>query len=1136
MVQTDRGTAIHPRYQIVVRLASGVLLYVALVWPALADSLVSTSFEPDPQLPLLSEYPPGWEFRAVDGAPEVSGRWDVGTAREGERSLVISGPGPRGAFLGPRCAVSGGDWVRSSVWVRSWRLDGAAYLGILWFDGEGRVIDEVRSGPGTGAERWRRCALEAPAPPATVTLRPFLALEGAGMVWFDELRVIRRSKPPVTLADLTAPKAQQGGRCPITLSIDVREPIRMPSLVALELICITDGAVGAQGEFETALGGEDHLAPGSYAMGPFDLEIDPYATPGPYFVRARLGTMTLDSFGLEDGTVTVGMRSRRPVEGRRARLSVATSAPLVAGETVEVGVSMTVWPPISHPTFVAVGLEQDGALYAAAELLLRVDSQSDSSSDLSATGVLGLPADLASGTYLLTASATGQMLDCPTATRAVQVTGSGPGARPLSWGRYESAEGTSHFWRTTESGAMIWDGFPFMPTGVMVRTRYLDEYSRLDPKGNGERWREFAARTRALADAGIEDVYLVTGLRGLAGVPTEAMQRVVDRFEELGLRYGIEIGGTLGDGYEGYLLGTAWQLNECIPGRENAIALPPNQFMYGSSALVAIYDEATGELVGAQHARLEGNSVSLRIESTPETEGHSYSLHVTPLVRVPPGAGAGDVSNEGAFRGRKLAVCQAIEALRFGDGLRFLTNPLSGDPGLPPANVIPAFPSTFSLNLAQWLKTAYGGSVELLRHHWGVPGIPSFEVAGWLVPASGPEAVPLVDSRTGLAFPFDAAGSAYWADLECFRQDVQASALEDMVESVKSVVDVPVLIEPAAGELESVVADDGPTAVLRATRGSGLHNISLSPRFGHDGVAIAAPALPNDLTAAVHAVRLAENRQQARYPWLVATRIRPTADDLVRGNTIAETLAQVLHWGAAGFYVRWGSDEVGDRAAPDLVDYPHLLGTIAQARDWVWSQPGTDVPELLYAYPPRLRNLTPDALDQRPMALDGAIGSAPAVALAGGRWLVPGSVYDPGPDRVYVVSLPEARRRPEAARQLEKWATLWPDAEVWLLGPRRDLGEIPALDACYSSVWAPCEFGSGQYQRLANEPDLLPAPPGVPGHPVLTLRGQVRLFPVEGLGNETVLWVLGGTTPSPREVERSDPPLVDDWRIKVELD
>lgn len=1147
MVRVDGGTPIHSsrdldrpqttlpsRWARLGRLA--LASWILLACPVTAESLVSTSFEPDPEWPTTAELPPGWEFRAVDGTPDVLARWEAGTARDGERSLSIAGPGSRGALLGPRCPVAPGDWIRSSVWVRSWRLDGSAYLGIVWYDEQGGVIDEVRSGPGSGAERWRRCALEAPAPPGSVTLRPFLALEGSGMVWFDELRVIRRSEPPVRLVSVTASGARQGERCPVTLSLQLPEPMRLPGIIALELVCLTDGSIAARAEFNTGLGDEEDLPPGAHALGPFQMDVDAYATPGPHYVRARLATMSLDTLGLDQGVFEVGTRSRAPVEGWRGRLTVAAPQTVAAGETVEVDAGLTLWPATDRPVFVAVGLESEGALYAAAELLLGIESQEGDSTRLAAKGLLGIPAALPPGAYSLVATATGEILDSPRAEQPIEVTGEGGGTRPLSWGRYVSAEGSSHFWRTSETGVLVWDGFPFMPTGVMVRTRYLEEYSLLDPQGNGDRWQEFESRTRALADAGIEDVYLVTGPRGLADVPTAAMQRVVDRFEELGFRYGIEIGGAMGDGYEGYLLGARWRLNECVAGRENAIALPPNQFQYGASALVTLYDEATGELVGARHAPITGDSVALAIEESEETKGRSYSLHVTPLVRVPPGVGAGDVANEGAFRARKRGVCDAIDALRFGDGLRFFMNPLSGDPGLPPASVLPAFPSTFARSFGAWLDAAYDGDIDMLRRCWGAEDVPSFETAGQLVPAAGPKTMLLVDAMSGAAYSFDPGDSAYWADLERFREEAQASALEDMVESVKSIVDVPILIEPAAGEIEAPLPGAEGGTFLRATRGSGLHNISRSARFGPDGVSIASPALPSDLTSLALAVRLAENRQQLRLPWLVATRLRPTAEDMAQGDTIDGLLSQALEWGVSGLYVRWGSDELGDGAAPDLTGYPQLLAAIGQARNTAWTRQAVTAPRLVYAYPPKLRAVAPDVPDERPTALDGAIASAPAVRMGDGRWLVPGSIFEPGPDKPFLVSLPVARRHPQAARELERWAAAWPDAEVWFLGPRRDLGEIPSLDSRFLNVWAACDYGSGQYQRLAEGEGLEFAPRGTLGYPALATRGSTRFFPVEGLDLSAALWLMGIPTPGRNATGDEGHPSVDDWRIEVDFD
>jgi len=1092
-------------------LCAGLAL-AALLGPvtrAGGDVILDTSFERDEQQVPDRDAPDGWEFALLTQDSDAIGTWQATSARTGNSSLELAPTGGACAWVGPREPVAPAIWMRASAWVRTWQFRGTVAVAMLWYDKTGRAIGEVRSTPPDSMTSWDRVSVEAPAPAQAATLRPILLATGSGMAWFDDFRLASRDQPTVRLLSMTAADTTQGSSWAVSLSVEVTSPMRAAGSVTLELACLSDGSKGAEGTFQTGL--DAGLAPGRLDLGPYVLDVGRYATPGRYLLRLRLGSASIDSLSLPNGVINVLRRDRGASEAPHARLEATGPDAADAGGPVTVLVGARLSRASSESPLVSVVLQSGPAAYAATEAFLEEQRQEGECYRYSGRAVFDLPDDLAPGDYELHVCLLGPIAAAESTVLPLAVRSRGAGSRPLCHGQCRSAAGVEHSWRTLGDGTLVWDGMPYMPIGGMVRTRFLSDYNALDPEGNKARWQEFEARTRAIADAGVADVYLTTDPGDLARIPTDAMQRVLDRFEELGLRYGIEIGGAADDGFVGYLVGHELVLRGVVADAQNMMPLGGLPFPPGPQALAVFYDEADGSPLGAFRFPIHEGSIQLKLGLTEGTKGRTYTAYVTPQVFVPAGYGPGDAANDSAFRARKVAVCRTLESLEFGDGLRFLSNPLGRDTGLPPADVIPIFPSTFGLRFAAWLRDEYDGDLGGLQATWCCPDLPSFDAAGRCVSLSGPEGTSfLADEDAGRLYACRVADGSYVSDLEAFRQRIQAESLEDLVAAVKSIVDVPVILEPEAAGTVSTSGEGG--TIVRASREVGAHHVSRDPYYGPDGVALSPPRLPPDLARASLVARIAENRTFLRTPWLLATRVVPKLEAGAEPSLIRSTITDVSWTGARGVFFQWASDEMGDTPAPDIRGLPGLLDDLARGSE-ACGLLSSDGPKLVFSFPARDR-LVAGVRDDRPAALDGTVGGAPPIELPDGRWLAPAPVPAPESAAPLIVSLPCAGKHHAAARLLDNYLASDPRASVLALGPREDLGLVPTLDRLYTPDRRATEHGSGEAQVLATVDGLVPAGPSEPGYPDLARLGSLTLFPVAGLTAKDLEWLLCGPPPS----------------------
>ncbi len=1092
-------------------LLAGLTLAAGL--PAVqAATLVRTSFEVGDE-PLDEEghplpeakFPVLWSGQALspDGAGEAL--WEATTARTGQRSIGVSNASGTFAAVGPRGPVQPGDWIKVRVWARTWQADGGAAAWLIWLDPLGRPIGSERSTPTISEETWSFVTLEASVPPGVVAVQPALVVLGPGVAWFDDIEVRSRPTALLALQSLTIGRPQAGERCSLRVSVEGDGVLPSTDSVEIEIGAVTGRRVAARGSFPARL---PRLATKGVPidLGPFDLAVDPYAPPGRYCVWLRVGDMVLNSLALPNGTFEVAGRPRYPSEGPSATVSILAPPEASAGASVTAQLGAVIAPAADGPVIASAWLRRGRETYAATETLLAREPGPEQTTRATGSIEIAIPDGAPAGDYRIEAFLVGRYRGSPSAQADVRVTGAGRPVRLAACGRYLSSDGTSHAWRTTPTGTLVWDGMPYVPLGVSFAPSFLTDLDPADGAGNQARWDDFLELTRQLAEMDLKDVYLRTAPRGITGLPVEAVQRVVDRLERLGFRYGLEIGGEWPEEYTGYRIGRTDRIAEMAAGTDAGLVLDDRLLTPDAWALVAVYSAPPGPApIRMMRVPVRNGSLAIRIPA--DAGAATYCGYATAEVTVPPGEGPGDVADDVRFRIRKAEVGRALEALRFGRGLRFLTNPLSSQVGLPPADVLPSFPSTFGERFAGWLEDHYAGDLGRLRRAWCFAPesaeLPSFSVAGRLVPVGGPGPLRvLADPQAEHWYLAALDQSSFASDLEAFREEMQAESTADIIAAAKSIVDVPVLLAPrptvrAVRDEEDEVGEGAPPpGFLISSLTTGKHLVCRDASDGPDGVMLWQSDV-SDLMRPVVPTRLGENRLSLRQPWLVGL----AGAGCGGPSDAARSLGG---WGAkAAFLERlsWPCAPPGQSGLPvwSTAEREALRQLLLE------SSP----PVLVSAYPRRLRRVLgvapPGALP-----LDGDPGEGAAREIAEGVWLVPAATLPPEGVGVYAVTCPNAARDTVAAGEIERFAGAPSERGLILLGGREDLGAIPSLDSLLLPTPVTCPFGAGEANGLREGSGVERVTEGGHGWPVLAHRDGLWLFPVHGLDLGSALWLLRG--------------------------
>ena len=111
-----------------------------------------------------------------------------------------------------------------------------------------------------------------------------------------------------------------------------------------------------------------------------------------------------------------------------------------------------------------------------------------------------------------------------------------------SEGSYVDAAGNGTPGRSLSSHALLWDGAPYTPAGVVFHSRFL----ALVSEANFAQDRD---TLKSLRDGGVQDIWIDPG-RGLTSCGAADLQRLVDLVESDGFRYRLAIRERTADPFE----------------------------------------------------------------------------------------------------------------------------------------------------------------------------------------------------------------------------------------------------------------------------------------------------------------------------------------------------------------------------------------------------------------------------------------------------------------------------------------------------------------------------------------------------------------------------------------------------------
>ena len=387
-------------------------------------------------------------------------------------------------------------------------------------------------------------------------------------------------------------------------------------------------------------------------------------------------------------------------------------------------------------------------------------------------------------------------------------------------GTYQDRDGGKHPWSVDEAHALVWDGSPYMPFGIVFKPRYLSAAQ------TEENLAADKADLESFVLAGIQDIIIRPG-RAVSTIPVEAWQQIVDLLESSGIRYGIELDDSPYSPLTGYVIDPAANRISGIKGPGEVSRDLPN----AGSAFYALCDTRTSAVVDSGKTPLEGGSIRVHARAEPGIE-HVMLIYPHKVIAPgPPDWSIPELWGEADRHRDRLA--SFLLKIRFGKGLRFFTDPFGEQMSLrgEAAHLIPTSPG-FRLEYAAWLSRKYR-SISDLKVGWALLSheIASFDEAVRLIPmwryGRGLSAV--YDDKTGRRHDVDVRNTAIWSDLVEFRNESVRGYMDGLADAVKlTCANVPVVF--SAGELQpffqasSPVGFDGlcvPALGFQAARNQG---------------------------------------------------------------------------------------------------------------------------------------------------------------------------------------------------------------------------------------------------------------------------------------------------------------------------
>ena len=358
--------------------------------------------------------------------------------------------------------------------------------------------------------------------------------------------------------------------------------------------------------------------------------------------------------------------------------------------------------------------------------------------------------------------------------------------RPSASGTFSDRNGGLHSWVVGPARTLTWDGVPFIPSGVILESRYLCE------SPTEELWRADSTVLDALKDGGVSDL-IVRPSAPMTLCPREAWQKLIDRLEEKGFTYGIEI-------RDGPRARQRFVIVRPALYRESGVK-PPVKRSYtipgAVSCAYCLLDARSGGTIEHGYARVTPDG---KVEIDLPNEAPGPATLVAYPTKEYRGGEAGYPDLWAGFAEYRDRLLKTVQDLKLGPGLRFFYNPLVAgvDARGEFADAIPDS-SEFRTEFEAWLAQRYTNPAAA-RAAWGITDgtVDSFQQLARLVPlwAKGRGVSSVYDRASDALYAADAQTSKMWSEITEFRDSSLQSYLNTIAGILKKyAAGVPVVVK-----------------------------------------------------------------------------------------------------------------------------------------------------------------------------------------------------------------------------------------------------------------------------------------------------------------------------------------------------
>lgn len=478
----------------------------------------------------------------------------------------------------------------------------------------------------------------------------------------------------------------------------------------------------------------------------------------------------------------------------------------------------------------------------------------------------------------------------------------------VSSGNYTDREGVTHPWKISAQHALVWEGVPYVPTGVVFHSRYVT----IDQ--TEENWQADVQSLELLKSRGITDLLLAAGAP-ISWTFPDAWQKLLDYLDSNGFTYGLDLSDGPTEDVSGFLV------------RPNRYRLPnissDGDYSFGATDIVggvfALCSPRDGSIIRSGKIEVrEGRMVA----SVTTGRGSGYLLLVYPEVDM---AGMEnslpDVwSGFDSYRDRLLDFFSTIKP---GKGLRLMHNPMTGSFGPEGEfeNIVPTS-AAFRIEFEAWLASKYHSASNLCVA-WGITSrnVRSFEEAARLLPLwyAGKGSPTAFDRLTGVGHPVDVGPSTMWSDILQFRDLSVQKYMNTIADLLKRhVADVPVIY-----------------------RARSMHRVYANgqQQGGFDGLSASAKGVGENLVLGEPAWALAVAEGTERTMWLTVNSTSPPESSYPSKAALHVDLEFLKEIGMKGVYVAGVQTPRESRDGADLLaaleqldwlqEYAHVLAEVA---------------------------------------------------------------------------------------------------------------------------------------------------------------------------------------------------------------